>query len=157
MAEVKIMQASLKDFRDIQELCRQLCIKENREFDVTIDVNFPNKTNGKKYLLERIRNGCALIATDNKKIVGYLVGGINETEKYRSISRVGEIENMLVIEGLRGKGVGSKLIQEFIKWCKTKKARRIRVIASAGNSETIGFYKKKGFKEYNMVLECEIS
>ena len=53
-------------------------------------------------------------------------------------------------------GYFKQLIKEYIKWAKDKKIKRIRVIASAMNSNAIAIYKKTDFSDYNLVLEREI-
>ncbi len=131
--EIQIQFATIKNLRDIQNLNHQLCIKENKEFDITINKDYPMQKSGEEYFKERIKNDCALIAITDGKIIGYLVGAIVEIEDYRNISNLAEVENMFVLEEYRNIGIGKKLIQEFIKWCKTKDAKRIRAVASIQN------------------------
>lgn len=154
--EIKIQLATIKNLRDIQNLNHQLCIKENKEFDATINKDYPLEQSGEKYFKERIKNGCALVAITDGKVGGYLVGAIIEHEDYRNISKLAEAENMFVLEEYRSSGIGKKLFNEFIKWCKSKGAKRIRAVASVQNTKAIEFYKREGFKEYNLTLEKEI-
>ena len=63
---------------------------------------------------------------------------------------------MFVLDGSRGKNVGGKLVDEFIKWVKLKEVSKITVTASAKNVKVIGFYKKLGFEEYDLKLEKEV-
>ena len=53
-------------------------------------------------------------------------------------------------------GIGSKLVNSFLTWCKDQNAKRIMVTASVGNLNTINFYKKNGFQEINVTLRNEI-
>ncbi len=39
--KIKIQSATLKNLKDIQDLNHQLCIKEHKEFDSTINKDFP--------------------------------------------------------------------------------------------------------------------
>ena len=154
--EIKIQLATIKNLRDIQNLNHQLCIKENKEFDATINKDYPIQKAGEKYFKERIKNGCTLVAIAEGKVVGYLVGAIIEHEDYRNISKIAEAENMFVLEKYRSSGIGKKLFDELIKWCKPKGAKRIRAVASAQNTRAIEFYKREGFTDYNLTLEKEI-
>ena len=45
----------------------------------------------------------------------------------------------------RGKGVGTKLINEAEKWASSKGLNRIRVRTNIKRAETIDYYKKIGF------------
>ena len=63
---------------------------------------------------------------------------------------------MIVLPEARGTGIGSKLVEEVKKWAKLKKVKRLKVIASSNNSRAIEFYKKKGFQDYDTVLEQDI-
>lgn len=153
---VKIESATIKNLKDIQNLNHQLCIKEYGEFDKTINKDYPIQKIGEEYFKERIKNGCALVAIDGDKIVGYLVGGIAETDDYRNISKLAEAENMFVLLEYRSSGIGKRLFDEFIKWCKSKGVKRVCVVASAKNTRAIEFYKREGFNDYSLVLEKEI-
>lgn len=154
--KVKIQFATTQNLKDIQDLNHQLCIKENKEFDPTINPDYPIQKSGEKYFKDRIKNDCALIAIVDNKIVGYLIGAISEIEDYRNISKIAEAENMFVLEDYRKLGIGKKLLQEFTKWCKSKKAKRIKAIASAQNIRAIEFYHREGFEDYDLVLEKKL-
>ena len=51
--EVKIQFATIKNLRDIQDLNHQLCIKENKEFDATINPDYPVQKQGEEYFKDR--------------------------------------------------------------------------------------------------------
>jgi len=157
--EVEIKKATIKNLKDIQELNRQLCIFEKKSWDKTINKDYPITEKGIEYFKERINNkkgdGCALVAIVDNKIIGYFVGGINEPEDYRNIKTIAEAENTFILEGYRNKGIGGKLFKEFLKWAKSKKADRIRAVASLENINSINFYKKQGLKGYDLVMEKE--
>lgn len=153
-AQIKV--ATIDNLKDIQELNHQLCIKENKEFDPTINEDYPIQKEGKEYFKERIENGCALVAEVGNKIVGYLVGGMSEISDYRNVSKMAEAENMYVLEEYRSFGIGGKLFQRFVDWCKIREVERIRVFASAKNTKAIEFYKKEGFETCEIVLERKL-
>jgi GNAT superfamily N-acetyltransferase len=153
--DIKIRKATVKDLESIQILNGKLCLNEHKKFDYTVDSNFPFSKQGKTYFLERItkKNGCVLVALENKKIIGYIAGGITKQESYRTIEKLAEAENMFILEDFRNKGVGSELLDKFVDWCKSKNVNRIKVISSSANSKSISFYNKNGFSDYNLVLE----
>ena len=151
--QIEIKVAAISNLKDIQELNHQLCIKEVKEFDQTINENYPIQKDGEEYFKERIENGYALVADVDNKIVGYLIGGISEASDYRNISKIAEAENMYVLEEYRSFGIGGKLFQEFIDWCKAKGIERMKVVVSSKNTKAIDFYKKEGFEDYDITLE----
>ncbi|NYZ79712.1 GNAT family N-acetyltransferase [Candidatus Micrarchaeota archaeon] len=152
-----IRKATVRDLEDIQRLNLRLFEKEHREFDSTLDYKgtFGKESTG--YLRKRIeKNGLVLVAEDNKKIVGYLVGDRAETKSYRKTGSICELENMMILEQYRNMKIGTKLVEEFLGWAKEKRFERIKVTASAQNKEGINFYRKLGFTDYNITLEKKL-
>lgn len=154
--DVLIHSATINHLKDIQNLNHLLCIKENKEFDLTINKDFSIQKAGEEYFTKRIQNDCALIAVVEDKVVGYLIGAIAETPQYRTVSKLAELENMFVLEEYRNFSIGKKLVDEFIRWCKMQKASRIFVIATAQNISAVKFYSREGFENSSVVLEKEI-
>jgi len=153
--EINIKKATIEHLKDIQNLNYQLCKKENKEFDSTIIPTWPLSKKGKEYFKQKIikNSNCAFVAIVNRKIVGYLVGGLSEKEGYRNISNLVELENMFVLEEFRNLGIGANLYRAFTKWCKSKKVKKQKVIVSAQNIKAINFYKNNKFKDYSLILE----
>ncbi len=154
--KVKVKSATPKDLVAILALNHQLCIKESREFDATINSDYPMQKLGEDYFKGRIKDGCVLVASVGNKTVGYLAGTIIPTEDYRNVSRLAEAENMFVLEEYRSLGIGKQLFGEFIKWCKSRRVARIRAVASAENLRGIGFYRREGLTDYSLVLEKKL-
>lgn len=92
-------------------------------------------------------NSLSLIAYDESTAIGYLVGAVIPPESYRVPFKMAELENMYVEESYRGKGVGRSLVNNFEK---------IKVIASAGNTNAIKFYESKGCSKINVTLEKDL-
>ncbi|MBS3072489.1 GNAT family N-acetyltransferase [Candidatus Pacearchaeota archaeon] len=153
-----IRRAIIKDLKDIQNLNLKLCKKEFKEFDNTININFPIQEKGKNYFRERIRsNNCfSSVAVESGKIVGYIAGAIVKAEDYRDIKKIAEAENMFILDDYRNMGIGTKLMDSFIEWCTKKKVKRVRVVISALNDPSIKFHKKNKFEDYDVVLEKKI-
>jgi len=76
--------------------------------------------------------------------------------KSREIKKRAVLDNMFVLREFRNKGVGKKLVREFIEWAKKNNVDNVRVTAFAGNSSVIAFYKEQGFKGYNLTLEINL-
>ncbi len=156
--KILIRKATLKDLREIQKLNLLLFKKEHKEYDSSLDCTWTFGKIGTNYYTTRIKksNGCSLIAIVDKKVVGYLVGGLSDLQPWRKIKGIAELENMFVFKEFRSFGVGSMLTREFFKWCKLKKVQIVRVTVSNQNLKAINFYKKNGFGDYDIVLEKKI-
>jgi ribosomal protein S18 acetylase RimI-like enzyme len=153
--EIETRVATLLDIKVIQELNRELCLKENRDYDSTINPEYPTTEAGEEYFKSRLENpnSLALVAEEEGLPVGYLIGSLIAPEDYRTVSKLAEGENMYIKEAFRGRGVGGKLTKQFEAWCKEKGVEVIRYVASAGNIEGIKFYKSQGLKEVSVTLE----
>lgn len=56
------------------------------------------------------------------------------------------IENILVAESQRGKGIGTQLLQQVLQLAKKKKIRIVELETQNTNVPAIEFYQKQGFK-----------
>ncbi len=155
---MEIRKAVAGDLKKIQELNLMLFEKEKREYDELLDLNWTFGEEGTSHFKDAINkdDACAFVVENNGKIVGYLVGGISEVENYRNAPKSAELDNMLVLEECRGMGVGGMLYDVFVEWCKDREVKMLRVNASAGNREAIGFYRKSGFEDYSLTLERKL-
>lgn len=151
MKDIIIRQATLNDLKSIQKLNYELFKLEKENFDPTLIVDWPLSEEGKSYFENLIKNEYVIIAIEDENIIGYLAGTINEKGSYELL-QYGEINNMLVDNNYRGSGIGKKLINRFKEYCKTKNITNLKVVASAKNLNAIDFYKKQGFKDFDVML-----
>ena len=123
MPEIVISHATIADLEVVQKLNQALCAKENREYDETINADYPFTEKGEEYFRSRIESADALVlvAKEGPDSVGYLVGAIIEPEDYRTIRTIAELENMFIVENYRGKGIGGKLSKQFETGAKREK------------------------------------
>jgi len=152
---MEIRTASMKDVDAIIELSSQLCINEHNFYDNTVDVDFPIKNQDQ--FKKNMRNGfgLAIVAINMGKIEGYLIGSISETEDYRNLDQIAEIDSMFVKPNIRSKGVGEEMMNRFIQWANVQ-VKRVKVVVSAKNNRGIKFYRKAGFVDHEIVLEMKI-
>lgn len=154
---VMIRKAGIKDLEDILRLNFDLFKKENKEYDKSLNLDW-TYGEGKKYFRDRIikKDGFAEVAEVERRVIGYICGGISERKFYRKKAKYAELENMLVEDNFRSSGIGTKLTKNFINWCKDNKIDYISVTASAQNKQTVDFYRKFDFKDYSLTLEMNI-
>lgn len=157
MDNLLVRKAQESELKTVQGLNTQLFLHD-QPYHSTLHMNWPYEEIGEKYFRDRIsgEKGVCFVAEIEGKVVGYLAGAMIEPYSYRDIKKEFELENTLVKEEFRGKRIGEKLFNEFIKWSKKHGAERVKVSASVDNEEAIKFYKRVGFIPYAAELEYEI-
>ncbi len=156
--EFKIKPATINNLKDIQKLNLLLLKELNKNCNQTNDCAWSNSKNGKEYFKKRIvdKNSCAFIVKINNKVIGYLVGSIQEKQVYRTIQDSADIDSFFVLDEFRSQNIGSQLFKKFKKWCNSKNISRISVTTPVKNTRAIEFYKKQGFVDYDLILESII-
>ena len=85
-----------------------------------------------------------LCAEENGKVIGTIQGVVCE-ELYGECIPFLVMENFVVAENSRGKGVGRKLLNELEKIGKEKNCSQIIFITETDRKETVEFYERVGF------------
>jgi GNAT superfamily N-acetyltransferase len=155
-----IRKANIKDLEHIIRLNHELLKEEFKKFDKSLNPNWAYNKLTKKYFQERIakRNGFIEIVENNEEIIGYLCGGISEQSfyLYRQKAKHARLDSMLIDKKFRGKNIGTKLAKNFVEWCEKNNVDYISADASAGNKKSLNFYRKLGFKDYDLTLEMKM-
>jgi len=140
--DVIIKTATMEDIKKIQELSFKLSKKEQKEYDSLLDL----RKDESKHYKDRISqdDSCVFVAIVNKKIIGYLCGKLAKTGSFGRLPTVSvaEIETFFVLDKFRSKGIGKKLYEKFIEWCKAKKVNKARLDVHHQNKLTLKFYRK---------------
>lgn len=149
---MKIRKATMKDIDQIVELSKELCVDHERysKYYALRKNKKEVKRLHKKYFGENIRKRTSifLVVEDNTKLVGYAMGKIAKDPPIMRIVNHGELAEIYVQSRYRGKRLGSKLIQEILKWFKKRKLKRVVVLVDAKNKIAKKAYKKLGFQEH---------
>ncbi len=83
------------------------------------------------------------VAEYDGKIVGQCsVGSIRRTERCRHRAEV----TFVILKNYCGLGIGGKLMQQCINWCKDKNVTQIELCVVANNKPAITMYENFGFK-----------
>ena len=93
-------------------------------------------------------NGKIMLYKENEKIVGLIVGLINndETEQYDfKVPKRGRITELIVDKEYRGKQIGKQLLNEMKKYLKSIGCEKILIAVFGYNEDAIKFYKENGF------------
>lgn len=91
-----------------------------------------------------------LIAYYNNKIVGMILGH----HEYYYDGMNFQIKEFCIDDSIQSKGIGSKLLNEFVNRLKDKNICNIFLL-TCRNPKTEGFYKKQGFEIENSTILME--
>lgn len=106
-----------------------------------------------KYFIKTIEevekcNGKILLFKENDKIVGLIVGLINndETERFDfKAPKRGRITELIVDKEYRGKQIGKQLLDAMKEYLKYNKCEKILIAVFGYNESAIKFYEKNGY------------
>lgn len=155
MIDIIIKKATIENLNEIQELNNQLFELEYNNFDSSLKVGWPFEKEGIEYFSDMLNNQVVFIALVDNSIVGYLAGSINVESSYVTKS-LAELDNMFILENYRKYGIGTKLVNEFKKYCLNIGIQEIKVTASARNNNAINFYKKNGFEDFEVTFKMTL-
>jgi GNAT superfamily N-acetyltransferase len=85
-------------------------------------------------------HSCLLVAEDNGRLVGYLAGHRHYT--FYAGGLTSWVDEVLVVEVFRGKGVGQDLMQAFEEWSKNAGC----VLVSLATRGASAFYERIGYE-----------
>lgn len=151
-----IRKATIADLNAISTLNRTL-FQHEQQFTDSYSLEWTFSQPGQDYFTKSItgEHGIVFVAQESESIVGYICGYIG-TFLYRQNPTMAEIDNMVVEESARGKGVGSNLIKTFETEAKHRGAKRIKISALIANTRAHGFYTKSGFHQHELVFEKDL-
>ena len=137
-----------EDVKNLLEELEQYISSIDKEGYNIIGDNF--KYNYLKKTIEEINkyNGKMLLYEENNKIVGLIVGLINndETNNYDfKAPKRGRITELIVSKEYRNKGIGKKLLNSMREYLNSIDCKKILIGVFAYNEDAIKFYEKNGF------------
>jgi len=66
------------------------------------------------------------------------------------------VDELVVAEGARGRGIGSRLLQRALDFCRQRGCVEVEVTTEADNRSARRFYARHGFREQGLLLEAEL-
>lgn len=154
MAEVEIRKAKIEDLENIQKIGQLHFVEAKKESDSLYDIEWPFSEKGSEYYKKAIvdQDKNCFIAEIDGDIIGFLNASSRTDMKYGEI-KIAELDEIFVKPEYRSKGIGSKLVHEFLKWIKEIGAKRMMVQTFAASDKAINFYKKFGFQDFIVELK----
>ena len=151
----KIRPATPADVQELVRLSAALFAEDGGTRDRYTDVGWPARA-GNGYFTAVVAGDTTAcwLAEAPEGVVGYLVGRDMGTSDTRPVHVV-ELESMYVRPAHRGGGIGTGLVGRFRRWAATRGAGRLAVSAFATNEGALRFYRRLGFVDQSVRLECD--
>ena len=131
---LEIRQANESDIRDLADLdneCFDTYYYEKTKFS---ELDFQAYLCRKKSLL--------LVAVRDSRLVGYVAGTMH-TSRFRFIAH---LDSIAVSSTERNKGIGSRLLDLFIKEARQRACTIVLLEVVEANKEGLDFFSKRGFQ-----------
>lgn len=143
--DVAIRPARPGDIPRMAELLRDLF---TREADFTPDLE--KQMRGLSALVADPSGRSAVLVADR---AGDIVG-MTTVQTLLSTSeggRVGLVEDVVVDRAVRGRGIGSRLLEEAATWSTRKGLKRLQLLADGDNLAALEFYRRRRWNSTRLV------
>lgn len=140
---ILIRPARQKDLDHLAALLEKL-------FSIEEDFVFNEKLQrrGLEIMLKNER-GCILVAEAGNEVAGMCSGQL--TVSTAEGGRALLVEDVVVHEKFRGKGVGRQLMQGIAAWGRAKGVSRFQLLADRNNTPALDFYRKLGWRTTELI------
>ena len=95
-----------------------------------------------------------LVAAREGRPIGFINFTVRQTILHRGPSAL--IDELVVAEEYRGKGVGRQLVRAAIEKCRRVGCSEVEVSTEKANLKARKFYKQCGFQERGMLFEADL-
>lgn len=92
---------------------------------------------------------CMLVADEDGVVVGMV--SIQTLISTAEGGATGLLEDLVVSEEFRGRGIGSSLLSAALAWAREQGMTRVQLLADKNNAKAIEFYNKNGFRGTQLV------
>ena len=104
----------------------------------------------RKFFLKQLarRNGRTFVALDSKGVIGFLICEIQKMKIVYRFPKVGFISTVYVDKNARHSGTGTALLEEAVRWLKSKGMNRLELGVMCNNEIGMQFWEKQGFRPW---------
>ena len=104
---------------------------------------------GLEMMLADDARSCIMLAEVNGRVVG--MGTIQLLVSTAEGGLSGMIEDMIIGEEFRGRGLGRRIIEALEEWLVEKGGTRLQLMADKNNSPALCFYKRLGWQNTRLI------
>jgi GNAT superfamily N-acetyltransferase len=149
MNDILIRRAKESDLRAIEKLLEELADALDNTEGIDTGTALEN--------CERLLNDAGshfLVAAREGTPVGFINFTVRQTILHQGPSAL--IDELVVAEEYRGKGVGRQLVQAAIEKCRRLGCSEVEVSTEKTNLKARKFYKQYGFEEIGILFEVDL-
>ena len=92
---------------------------------------------------------CLLVADEDGVVVGMV--SIQTLISTAEGGAAGLLEDLVVAEGCRGRGIGTRLLHAALAWVREQGLTRVQLLADTNNEEALRFYSRHSFHRTQLV------
>jgi GNAT superfamily N-acetyltransferase len=155
MPDIEIRRAEAGDLNGMAASSAAL-FAEDAVHDRLRDPQWPSE-HGAAWITKLSADPDALLlaAVADSTVAGHLVGFYQPASQMWLGARA-ELVSMYVVPGLRGKGVGSRLVADFTAWARERGATCLHVTAYTANDAAVRFYQRHGYAPLSTVFAADL-
>ncbi|AOT71247.1 GNAT family N-acetyltransferase [Geosporobacter ferrireducens] len=90
----------------------------------------------------------AFIAKDNDKVMGLIIGAIDDNARTLLPNKIGYIPFLAVLPEYKRKGVAKELLNKLLKWYEAQNIKEIELYTALDNTEARAFWQNFNFETY---------
>ena len=155
---VAIRPATQRDAETIGDLWVELM-----NFHATLDDRFGVPPNGRVNYVRQLQkalrdeNFRVLVAVEQRRVIGYIMGYIGQNPPIFPKPRFGFIADLCVTQLQRRHGVGERLVQEMCHWFRARGLDCVQMNVAHNNPMSQAFWRKVGSRDYLDHMWMELS
>ena len=147
---LKIREATLNDIEKglLKVFIEGYRYHENGRPDIFINISDEDLKND---LIQNFDRLTTIVILDNENIVGYLAYKIKKHHTKKL-----DVDQIIILEQYRGKGLGKKLMEEAKKIAKENECDRIELNCWLFNENAINMYEHIGYDRQRIIYELKL-
>lgn len=138
---MNIRKIKLEDLDDVFRLLNEL-YKNKIQYDKFKEIYHQKLNDANSYYI---------VAIVNKKVVGVLISEL-QVQLHRAKKR-GYIEDLIVDENYRNKGIGKSLLENAVNYAKDNDCEVVDLTSYITNDDAHRFYEKNGFIKHSYMFK----
>ncbi|NUP53670.1 MAG: GNAT family N-acetyltransferase [Catenulispora sp.] len=156
MTDIEIRPATLDDLDGLTKDSAELFAEDGVTRDRLRDPEWPRDNDRARLAgLVAAPDALVLVAVEDGAVVGHLVGAFSPSSSMWTAARA-ELVSTHVAVSHRGRGIGGRMVEDFIAWGRDRGAARLHVSAYTANSSAIRFYQHYGFVPLTIDLALDV-
>lgn len=143
--EIEISHAGHGDLDQLADLLAELFTLEN-----DFHPDREKQLRGLRLILDNPVLGRLFVLRDQGRVAG--MANVLVTISTAEGCRVAMLEDVIIHNEYRGKGLGRRLVEHVLAWAKMEGMTRVTLLADRDNEAALDFYRKLGFEHSHMAV-----